>query len=82
MVSVIAEWHRNRAYLKRKLLRIPNNRPIASDEAANTMKFPIMVKGVLGVKSCDLKPLTVLKRIMLTMSLNTPSPYTIENNLG
>lgn len=82
MVSVIAEWHRNLAYLKRKLLSMPNRRPIAKDDNASTMKLPIIVNGVLTVNSYVLSPATVLNRMILTMSLKTPSPYTIENNLG
>lgn len=81
-VSVMAEWHKNRKYLNIRLLRIPKRRPIARDDKANTMKLKIIVKGVDAVKDSFYRLVTVLKRMMLTISLKTPSPYTIENSLG
>ena len=46
------------------------------------MKFLMIVKGVYHVNSVLNTFWTVLNMMMLTMSLNTPSPYTIENSLG
>jgi hypothetical protein len=79
----MAEWHKNLQYLKRILLRIPEPSPIATDVMANTMNYPIIVKGVDASKTKSfLKPYTVWNSMILTMSLKTPSPYTIEKSLG
>jgi hypothetical protein len=66
-----------------KLLNIPEKRPIPTEAAARARKLPRISKGELAVKlKLVLKLYTVLNKIILTMSLNTPSPYTIENNFG
>ena len=57
-----------------RLLRIPKSSPMASEEKANTRKLKMMVNGVDGVKSSFYNYVTVLNRMMLTMSLKTPSP--------
>lgn len=82
MVSVIAEWVRNLKYLKARLLKTPKPNPKDRDAAANPKKLRIIRKGVLVVNSAVLSYCTVLNRMMLTMSLKTPSPYTIENSFG
>ena len=82
MVSVIAEWVRNLKYLKARLLKTPKPNPKDNDAAANAKKFSIIRNGVAVVNSVVLSYCTVLNRMMLTISLNTPSPYTIENSLG
>jgi len=74
MVSVMAEWVRNLQYLKAKLLIIPKPSPNPKDAAAKPKKFPIIMKGVAAVKLGVLRLLTVLNRMILTMSLKTPSP--------
>ena len=74
MVSVIAEWHKNRKYLNIRLLSTPKSRPIAREDKASTIKLKIIVNGVEAVKDSFYKLVTVLKRMMLTMSLKTPSP--------
>ena len=68
--------------MNKRLLKIPNKRPIAKEERASVIKLRMIVKGVEGEKSSFYKLVTVLKRIILTISLNTPSPYTIENSFG
>lgn len=68
--------------MNNRLLKIPNSKPIASEESDSSMKFPIIVKGVVAVKFVSLSYCTVLNKMILTISLNTPSPYTIENSLG
>jgi hypothetical protein len=74
-VSVTALWQRNLQCLKSKLLNIPALSPISIDTIPSIKKLPAMEKGVKGVKSkSDLKLCTVLNRIILTMSLKTPSP--------
>ena len=74
MVSVIAEWHKNLAYLNMRLLRTPNRSPIANDERAKVTKFRMIVNGVEAENSSFYKLVTVLKRVVLTISLKTPSP--------
>ena len=81
-VSVIAEWTSILNHLKSKLLNIPNTRPIATDDKASARKFPRICGTVFGPNSTFYNPCTVLNKIILTMSLNTPSPYTMENNFG
>ena len=74
MVSVIAEWQRNLHHLKIRLLIIPAKRPIPTELIASRMKSPIILKGVEASNSSDWSPCTVLNRIILTISLKTPSP--------
>jgi hypothetical protein len=82
-VSVIAELQRNLKYLKTRLLNRPPANPIAIDTIPRAMKSPAILIGVKAVKlSVSLNPDTLLNNMILTISLKTPSPYTIENNLG
>ena len=74
-VSVIAEWVKNLNHLNIKLLNNPKNIPIPTDSTAKARKLPRISNGVVAVKSkLVLKLCTVLNRIILTISLNTPSP--------
>ena len=57
-----------------RLLRIPKTSPITSDESASLIKLRMIVNGVVAVKSSFYNSVTVLNRIILTMSLKTPSP--------
>ena len=82
-VSVIAEWVRKRIHLNIKLLIMPPTSPTTSEERAKRKNYFAIMNGDCHVKlKFDLKPWTVLNNMMLTISLNTPSPYTIENNFG
>ena len=57
--------------------------PISNELEANIVKSPSILNGVFQSKSeSDPNLLTVLNKMILTISLNTPSPQTIENNLG
>lgn len=57
-----------------RLVRIPNSRPIASEEKASTRKLNIIVNGVVAPNSSFYREDTVLNNIILTISLKTPSP--------
>jgi hypothetical protein len=81
-VSVIGEWHKNLQYLKRRLLNTPPKTPNAKEANASVMKLPAIMSGVLPVNSVFESDYTVLNRMILTISLKTPSPYTIEKSLG
>ena len=71
----MAEWVKNLNHLNIKLLNNPKNIPIPTDSTAKAKKLPNISKGVVAVKSkLVLKLCTVLNKIMLTISLNTPSP--------
>ena len=74
MVSVMAECVKNLQYLNARLLAIPKPSPNPKDAAAKPMKFPMIINGVATVNSAVERPLTVLNRMMLTISLKTPSP--------
>ena len=50
-VSVIEEWHRNLAYLNRRLLDMPPHAPMPIEARASDRKLSRMVKGVLAEKS-------------------------------
>ena len=73
-VSVIAEWHKNLMYLNIRLDAAPNTTPIEIEERANSIKLPAITKGVDAVNTVEFRLYTVLNRIILTMSLKTPSP--------
>jgi len=82
-VSVIGEWHKNLKTLNKRELKIPPINPMPTDAIASLMKSPIISNGVDA--SNLMSPLyfeTVLNKIILTMSLNTPSPYTILKSFG
>lgn len=73
-VSVIGEWHKNLQYLNNRLLKTPPRTPKARDANASVMKLPAITSGVVPVNSVLESDYTVLNRMMLTISLNTPSP--------
>ena len=75
MVSVAAEWVRDLKCLSMILLNSPKVKPIKIEMRPKSKNYPIISKGEYHSNSKSVpKPFTVLKRMMLTMSLNTPSP--------
>jgi len=84
-VSVIGEWVRNLNHLNSRALKHPAKRPTPSDSRARITKWPRITNGVPAENSnLDRGAMfwTVPKRMIETMSLNTPSPYTIEKSFG
>lgn len=81
-VSVIGFTRRNGMCLKEKLVTKPKARPTPSDITASITNSPRMTKGVLVENDVVSMDLTVLYRMIDTMSLNTPSPNTHEYSFG
>jgi len=75
-VSVIALCVKNLHFLNRIALKMPENKPIKMDTNPNIKKLPAISNTLPALNSnvVDLKLVTVLNRMMLTISLNTPSP--------
>jgi len=74
-VSVMGLWHKNLHFLNRILLKIPDTRPSNIDTKASIIKFPTIEKKVATSNSkLSLNLTTVPNRMILTISLKTPSP--------
>jgi len=81
-VSMIGLILRNLQCLKTKLVTKPKMSPIASETMPSIKNSPMISKGVAAVKLVDCSWITVLNRMIETMSLNTPSPNMQLKSLG
>ena len=73
-VSMIGLTVINLKYLKVKQQRNPNMSPTRIETTPSMRNCPAIINGVVDVNVADWRLLTVLKRMIETMSLKTPSP--------
>ena len=81
-VSMIGVAVRKRTCLKSKANIMPKIRPIRMETTPRSKNSPRMMKGVYQLKLWPCRDSTVLKSMIETMSLNTPSPKMHEKSFG
>lgn len=81
-VSVTAFSVKKCKCLKIQLLKKPKSNPYVSETSPRIVNWNKMRNGVQLVNVTDCKLKIVLKRMMETISLITPSPKMQENNFG